>query len=314
MADQALRLAALQARNPLGFLAAVGTLEVAARFFPEARLQWSGSLNPRAVLTGVSLEDLYAAVTRDQADVADSSILNWSNNGSCLADLKISGPDLSAWARDIQADVLGSPDRDWLSDLWCGLVSEFGLDNKGTSKPTHFHFTAGQQRFLTMVRELARTPPERFDEAWFGPWRMDSPAPVLGFDNREERAFALRAINPASEKKLGVPGADWLAFRGLAMYPTATFKGRLRTRACEAAWKESEFRWPVWTQPLSRDTVKSLLGDPRLVEGSTVNRRDSGSQLAQRTVERIYAAPIRRTDQGGYGSFGPAQVLVESVR
>src|SRR6476660_8539464 len=119
MADQELRLTALQARNPLGFLAAVGTLEVAARFFPEARLRWSGSLNPRAVLTGVCLEDLHGAVSRDQGDLADSPILNWAIDGSLLVDLKMSGPELSAWAAGIQADVLGSPDRDWLSDLWC---------------------------------------------------------------------------------------------------------------------------------------------------------------------------------------------------
>ena len=51
----------------------------------------------------------------------------------------------------------------------------------------------------------------------------------------------------------------------------------------------------------------SLLGDPRLVGGSTVARRDGGNQLTQRSVERVYAAPIRRTDQGGYGSLGPAR-------
>lgn len=313
MADQALRLTALQARNPLGFLAAVGTLEVAARFFPKARLYWAGSLNPRAVLSGLSQEEMHSAVSRDQDDVASSPILSWPADGP-YPDLKISKSELSEWAAAIQSHVVADPDRDWVSDLWCGLVSEFGLDNKQISKPTHFHFTAGQQKFLSMVRELARTPAERFDEAWFGPWRMDSPTPVLGFDNREERAFALRAFNPAGEKKLGVPGADWLAFRGLAMYPTATFGGRLRTRACDRAWKESEFRWPVWTQPLSRRVVMSLLGDPRLVGGSTVARRDGGNQLTQRSVERVYAAPIRRTDQGGYGSLGPAQVLVESVR
>ncbi len=313
MTDHTLRLTALQATNPLGFLAAVGTIEVAARFFPEARLWWSGSLTPRAVLTGVSVDQLHAAVTQDQRDVANSTILNWPSGGP-LNDLKIGASQLSEWAEAIRVEVADDPDRDWVSDLWCGLVSEFGLDNKKSSKPTHFHFTAGQQKFLSMVRELSDTPADRFDEAWFGPWRMDSAAPVLGFDNREDRSFALRAFNPAGEKKLGVPGADWLAFRGLAMYPTATFNGRLRTRACDKDWKESEYRWPVWTRPLARDAVMALLGDPGLVSVSTVDRLEGGVKLAQRSVERVYAAAIRRTDQGGYGSFGPAHVLVQAVR
>ena len=311
MPDRELRLIALQARNPLGFLAAIGTLEVAARFFPEARLSWAGTLNPRAVLAGPTLEELHAAVAQDQEDVAAGPILNWPQ-GAPIEDLKIRPEQLSEWARDIKGHVLDDPRQDWLSDLWCGLVSEFGLDNKGMSKPTHFHFAAGQQRFLVMVRLLALTAPERFDEAWFGPWRMDSPAPVLGFDNREDRSFALRALNPAGDKKLGVPGADWLAFRGLAMYPTAAFAGRLRTRACAPAWKESEFRWPVWRQPLSRDSARSLLGDPRLVDLANGVAKEGGIQLAQRSVSRVYAARIRRTDQGGYGSLGPERVVVEA--
>lgn len=312
MPDHELKLAALQARNPLGFLAAIGTLEVAARFFPETRLSWAGTLNPRAVLTGPSLEDLHSAVTQDQEDVAAGPILNWPR-GAPADDLKVSEPELSSWAKKIQDDVVGHPDRDWVADLWCGLVSEYGFDNKRISKPTHLHFTAGQQRFLAMVRLLAQTVPERFDEAWFGPWRMDSTAPVLGFDNREDRSFALRALNPAGDKKLGVPGADWLAFRGLAMYPTAACAGKLRTCACAPAWKESEFRWPVWRQPLSRDSVRSLLGDPRLVDLTNGVAKDRGVQLAQRSVGRVYAAPIRRTDQGGYGSLGPERVVVEAT-
>lgn len=309
MAHIELRLNALQARNPLGFLAAVGTLEVAARFHPGARLSWEGSLNPRAVLSGVTLAELHSAISQDQEDVGDSPVLDWPR-GAPAVDVKVSKKVLSDWARCVQEYVIDDKCRDWVADLWCGLVSEFGLDNKGTSKPTHLHFTAGQQRFLVMVRLLAKTPPERFDEAWFGPWRMDSTAPVLGFDNREDRSFALRALNPAGEKKMGVPGADWLAFRALAMYPTATFGNRLRTRACGAAWKQSDFRWPVWEQALSRDAVSSLLGDPRLVDFVDDRPRDNGTQLRQRFVGRVYAAPIRRTDQGGYGSLGPERVAV----
>lgn len=312
MTEHEVHLTALQARNPLGFLAAVGTLEVAARFYPDARLSWAGTLNPRAVLTGPSTEDLHSAVGQDQADVVGSPVLNWPRRDP-KDDLKVRPDELSAWAQEIQDHVIGRPGQDWVSDLWCGLVSEFGIDNNGNSKPTHFHFTAGQQRFLTMVRLLAQTPPERFDEAWFGPWRMDSPAPVLGFDNREDRSFALRALNPAGEKKQGVPGADWLAFRALALYPTASFGGKLRTRGCAANWKVSEFRWPVWRRPLTRDSVSSLLGDPRLVEidRSSGVPTDDGVRLLQRAVKRVYAAPIRRTDQGGYGSMGPSRVLVE---
>jgi hypothetical protein len=55
-----------------------------------------------------------------------------------------------------------------------------------------------------------------FEEALFGPWLYARALPVLQWDNSQTRDYALRASDPSKEKKLGVPGADWLAFRGLS--------------------------------------------------------------------------------------------------
>lgn len=76
----------------------------------------------------------------------------------------------------------------------------------------------------------------------------------------------MRATNPSNEKRLGVPGADWLAFRGLIFYPvTRTDRGSLRTTACDTEWKNSAFHWPIWTVPATRHVVRSLVADPSLV-------------------------------------------------
>ena len=118
-------------------------------------------------------------------------------------------------------------DHDADSDLLCALVAEGALDgNRKPSRPT-LHFTAGQQKFLEMVRLLAAdVDRERLREAVCGPWRYDSPLPSLSWDARGERVYAVRAINPSKEKRLGVPGSDWLAFRGLVFYPvTRTVTG-----------------------------------------------------------------------------------------
>ena len=140
MADQALRLTALQARNPLGFLAAVGTLEVAARFFPKARLYWAGSLNPRAVLSGLSQEEMHSAVSRDQDDVASSPILSWPPMVPTPRP-KISKSELSEWAAAIQSHVVADPDRDWVSDLWCGVRQRVrtGQQADQQAHPLPFH-------------------------------------------------------------------------------------------------------------------------------------------------------------------------------
>jgi hypothetical protein len=179
------------------------------------------------------------------------------------------------------------------------LVAEGAVARKGDSKPTAFHFTAGNQRFLVMIRDLcAGVGAERIAEALVGPWRYDSPLPVLGWDARGERIYALRGADPAKEKKLGVPGADWLAFLGLRFFPVAVDSGKLRTTGCGGRWKRETFTWPLWCVGLTSAVVGSLLADGNLTRLGVADRQQLG-------VSEVFQAPIRRSDQGGYGSFGP---------
>jgi hypothetical protein len=129
-------------------------------------------------------------------------------------------------------------------------------------------------------------------------------------------------VNPSTDPRLGVPRADWLAFIGLAFLPTAAAPGRGRRTAlvttgcdCDQEWKRSAFRWPLWSVPVDRDTAYSLVGDPSVAGPPPASNRDSAgrpTELAARGVMRVLQAPIRRSDQGGYGSFGAAMTLVEA--
>ncbi len=325
MAEKALpelRLGGLRGNNPLGFLAAVGLLEVLSRRHPRAALSWSLGLVPAAMFHGVEEGAIIDSVLQDAAETLTSAVLNWPPENP-VADAKVAPSQLRAWAGDVATQP------DWVSDLWSGLLSDGALDNNGTSKPTHLHFTAGQQKFLDMVRQLGGSVDEdRLREAVFGPWRYDSTLPSLSLDIRGERIYALRGRDPSKETRTGVPAADWLAFRGFAMYPTRRHdSGRLETTACDAAWKRSAFRWPLWSSALRRDVVKSLVADPSLVDATTnpgkptrSDRRrrparattDAPWVLRERGVLRVYQSRISRSDQGGYGSFSPPETLVEA--
>ncbi len=94
------------------------------------------------------------------------------------------------------------------------------MDNNGNTKPTAFHFTAGQQTFLDMVDEL-RTgiTAAHLREALDGPWLNRSQLPSLTWDSSVARLYALRAGNPSKEKRGSVPGANWLAVIGLSYFP-----------------------------------------------------------------------------------------------
>lgn len=300
-------LSALYGRNPLGAFAALGALDVASRMLPArtVTLRWTDSLEPTAVLRGPdSVDHLVDLVDEDRLRWAGSPILAWGPDGRPLEDLKPSTEHLRLWSQFVLEDFQRTGDRTDV-DLLCGLVAEGATAGKGDSKPTHFHFTAGQQRFLTMVRGLqSGVDAIRIQEALEGPWRYDSPLPVLGWDARGERIYALRGFDPAKEKKLGVPGADWLAFLALRFFPVTVRSGQsgrpqLVTTACSPGWKSGQFTWPLWVVDLGADVVGSLVADSNLVALT-------GSQRRMLGVHHVLSAPIRRSDQGGYGSFGPS--------
>jgi hypothetical protein len=300
-------LPALEGTNPLGYLAALGGLDALTREMGSATLRWTDELVPHAIVGGLdNLGTLLDALDRDREEWTDSVLLGFPRE-SPLSDAK---PDQSQLRKWHEAVAAGNGDRA-ASDHLCALVAEDALDGKGNAKPTHLHFTAGQQQFLDMVRTLAsKVDRKRLREAVCGPWAYDSSLPSLSWDSRGERVYAVRATNPSADKRLGVPGADWLAFRGLVFYPvTRTGNGSLRTTACDREWKRSAFRWPLWAVPANRDVVRSLVADRTLVSQQAEVRI---ADLAPRGILRVLQAPIRRTDQGGYGSFGAPEILASS--
>jgi hypothetical protein len=301
-------LPALEGTNPLGFLAALGVLDALTWKMHDATLRWTDELVPHAIIGGTGDLDLVLDVLdRDREEWSDNVLLGFPKN-SPLPDAKPDTLRLREWFEAVSREH-GSR---LYSDHLCALVAEGAFDGNGNAKPTHLHFTAGQQQFLDMVRALvSNVYRERLQEAVCGPWRYDSSLPSLSWDARGERVYAVRATNPSKEKRLGVPGADWLAFRGLVFYPVRrTVNGSLRTTACDDTWKSSAFRWPLWAVPGTRNVVGSLVADRTLVSQKADVRP---ADLAARGLLSVLRAPIRRTDQGGYGSFGAPEVLADHL-
>jgi hypothetical protein len=86
----------------------------------------------------------------DRAEWSGGSLLRFPEDVEPLSDAKPSGDQLRQWFEFVVEN--GRP-----SDMnqLCALVAEDARDNNGKAKPTHLHFTAGQQQFLNMVRDLA---------------------------------------------------------------------------------------------------------------------------------------------------------------
>lgn len=323
-------LTGLDGANPLGFLAALGVLAVAdGESPPRPRLTWHNEGRWRPVLsTALDRAGLLSALERDLRTWGDDPAVQLCYRKGGEDDAKEKPNKKKGGEPKLARDLKPAPAqmRVFLQGLarridhlkpppaflrgtrraldYAGVFgTEVAVDNNGNVKPTALHFTAGQQEFLKSVLELIdQVNATDLEEAVFGPWRYARPLPVLGWDSTVARDYALRADDPAKSKKTGVPGADWLAFRGLAFIPVAPIGTEIRTAGCSGGWKSGQFTWPLWLGGLTVDTVRSVLTLGGLEDASAHQRRARGIALVLR-------ARIRRSDQGGYGSFQPAAVL-----
>lgn len=290
-----LTLTGLDGTNPLAYLAALGVLEALGE--EDARLSWRYSGGWRAALSSShgNLESLIATLDQDRRSCEVDPALALIYDGK--RDLKPPPATFRDYLTKLvsQANPAQRRSVDWAA----AFATDVAVDNNGNTKPTALHFTAGQQQFLQMVLLLAKgVTPGDLSEAVGGPWLYSRPLPVLGWDATVARDYALRASDPSSDKKNGVPGGDWLAVRGLAFLPTAPQGTRVITTGCVGGWKDGRFRWPLWTARLTVPLVRTLLAQN--VEDMPASERRA------RGVAVVLSSGIKRSEQGGYGSLEPA--------
>ncbi|MFO0749476.1 MAG: hypothetical protein U1F43_27975 [Myxococcota bacterium] len=292
-------LTGLDGSNPLGLLAALGVLEATAA--RGGRLSWRDEGVWRPVLHGVttSMDELLALLDADRQACIDDPALALAYAG--VRDLKPPPAVYRAYLEGLVARSERTTRRavDWAAAFATDVV----VDNNGNTKPTALHFTAGKQLWLKMVVDLVgAVGPDDLRAAIVGPGRYTRERPVWAWDATASRDYALRASNPATEKKTGVPGADWLGVRGLASVGVVPRGSRIVTTGCSGEWKTGHFTWPLWSRPLTLDLARTTL---RLLRPEAM----TASERAARGIETVLRSGIRRSDQGGYGSFTPALVL-----
>ncbi|HQZ40333.1 MAG TPA: hypothetical protein PLH72_14955 [Vicinamibacterales bacterium] len=291
-----LALSGLDGSNPLGFLAALGVLD-AVSGDEHAALWWryEAGWNPVLASSCQSVADLVARLDQDRQSCITDPALALAYDGK--RDLKPPPAVFVGYLRNLvdASTMMRRRSVDWAA----AFATDVAVDNNGNTKPTALHFTAGQQQFLQMVQELVKhVTAEDLTEAVFEPWRYSRPLPVMGWDATSSRDYALRATDPSTDKKLGVPGADWLAIRGLSFIPAVPRGTRVVTTCCSGGWKDGQFTWPLWTVGLTSPVIRSLLAQ-QVDQWSMPERRSRG-------IGVVLSSGIKRSEQGGYGSFEPS--------
>jgi hypothetical protein len=308
-------LTGLDAQNPLGFLAALGLLRILddharRQSEPLPQLAFVDEGQQVAQLRShLGIDAIKGLILEDAVEQGQSRALRLAYIDQDFAD-----PDAPRAVRDLKPppavarlylrQMQTAPRRD--ADLAAAFFSELVQDNNGNTKPTALHFTAGKQVFLTMVEALRTgVAADDINQALLGPWTNSSQLPSLSWDAAAARNYALRASNPAEEKRGSIAAANWLAVHGLGFFTVAVDRQRLKTTGVEGGWKDSTFSWPLWSAPATAATVMALLRcDPR---------RWTAKARSASSITLVLRAGILRSDQGGYGSFTPASVVPPSA-
>ena len=296
-------LTGLEGTNPLGFLAALGVQTTFEDEDIRPRLWWSDDVTPHAVVDDdFSVERI--------ADQALSVATRWkdcvSANPRRLDGTRIPKGDELKLAPDDTRTYLGrSCASETGGHLAAALVAEGSLDNNGVAKPSALYFTAGNQKFLNISRTiLSAVTREELLMGLGGPWSYASRLPTLGWDVADDRIYALRADNPQEDKKLTNPGPEALAILGLSRHPVFAGRDRTLTQGCSGSWKDGYYSWPLWRKPATPNAVKSLLA--HAYDHTAESRL---GWYPSWSISSILRSPIRRSGQGGYGTFGPPEVV-----
>jgi hypothetical protein len=296
-------LTGLIGSNSLGALAAFGLLRACSQIeaLRSGKLAWRLADDWTAVLTfadRIDRDALIKHLVKRQEDLK-TDIFKWSD------DIRVK-PEVYR-ARLTEAAENATATKRGNADYYAAFGSETVTDgSKKLVKPTAFHMTSGQMRFLKSICEVAESVSDnragKFTEALFGPWKYDCECHGLFWDHMTERLYALRDCKPSDEKPRSVSAAVWFGIEAMPLFPTVRSGGKLATTGFVRTDGVTRFVWPIWTQPVGLDGLRTLLGSSELLSAS------AWDSLGQRGITAIYES-VRSEFGKGYAVFRPATVV-----
>ena len=266
-----IRLDGLDGSNPLGFLAALGTLALADCLWPGAAIWWRPCANSyRPTLrcgTGDrdELAERLAAFVRDElatgpAWAANDAVAEWSTAGfrAALA--------ASLDAGDARAAGL-------LSGLASDAVPKNEKEPGGPVKETALSHANGQggQKLLKFYRDMVEmSDADLLAGSLCRRWEYAHAKPRFRWDPIDGRNFSV-GTGSANTEPAGVEiGANLLAFNAIGLLPCYPTTGGLATTGYARLTLSGEARageyltWPIWRHAAGVDVVRGLLALPEL--------------------------------------------------
>ncbi len=298
-----LLLNGLDGSNPLGFLAAIGTLRIATEANSSAdwRVSWKvrgGHWSPVLLGdTGITAEGLIELLMPALTEMKGDHAFGFAD------DLTINCEEFRKVAQSASnaADLTDRHYADFIAAFGCDSLPISAKDSRIQDTALRTMSGAGHQHFIGSMRELVgNTKPDHLHASLFEPWQYSDPKPSLRWDPLDDRRYALRWKEPSGDPVRTVRGANRLAVEALPLFPTAPGERHLHTTGFSQRRGEGVlFTWPIWEVPLSIDAVRSLLSLAELQKP----RPDRKSLLARGVIE-IYRS--QRITRDKYRNFTPA--------
>jgi hypothetical protein len=300
-----IKLTGLKSGAPIGFMAALGTFRQAAHIceLGRVKLAWTphGGQWCAVLLTTESVDsETFVKLLLDRGKaLGDRREFAWSN-----AVKNASRDDFTKAARPAIQEA--SADDHELADWFAAFGSELALKNEKVES-TPLDMTVARQQFLAdaawLTTSLATADKKAgdalnfvsFQEALFGPWKYRENQHSLGWDPSTILMGAFTPKAPTAMNKAGVRGAVWLAMESLPFFP-CVYEGRLATRAFVRTGRKQRFQWPIWTEPLSGATIRTLLSQIQEMKAE---------EWQARGVAAVYSSNVYKPNKY-LSSFQPA--------
>ncbi|WP_017559578.1 type I-G CRISPR-associated helicase/endonuclease Cas3g [Nocardiopsis baichengensis] len=264
--ENRVRLAALDGRDPLGFLAALGTLRLLTEEADiPARLSFDSAEATAHITSPLPDADAIAATLAALVqEMVDEQLLpgapaDWPprqhEDGSAGDPLRVTRADYPGLVQ-----AAGESGQRWLPVL----TTDLALDAGGRCAITPFMAPAGRQTaatFFAFPLERVRAEPDLISQALTS-WRR-----IDGYTGEylDHRAIRTAADVPSGESTpAGVPGATWLATQALPFLHLSGNDRGVQAALWQRIGRRRIMRWPVWNGQLELHAARALIIHPVL--------------------------------------------------
>lgn len=327
--QQGLLIPGIDGTTPIGFLAALGLLQLledvrgSRDVLP--RLAWRQLDAWRPALHGIdSLDAVAQLVLEDRTQWADSALLAFryvkqeKQGPKAVGGLRAPLSVVRAWSRSLREEQ-NEAALAYGAALFCDGVTEVNkkpatsedhlsagiavdpdVDIELTVERSFFDLTSRNAQFLEQVEFIRNYLTLEGIQRALGSGEPDyeaaKSARTLDWDPSSDTPGAIYT----GFRRGFLPVHEWLGFRALRLFPLAHLGTKVRMTACTGRRLDGDFTWPLWEQPATCDSVRSLLGHPQLSELTQEQRRAFG-------ISALLCAGLTKKADGYTGTFAPAR-------